>query len=100
VLSHNQYTLIDRSAEPLIEQAAQLGLAFVNAAPYGGGMLAKGPDAQPAYAYREAAAQVRDAVRAMRHACAGYGVPLAVQIPGVLWAELDALTVGPELWLN
>jgi hypothetical protein len=25
---------------------------------------------------------------------------LAVQIPGVLWAELDALTVGPELWLN
>lgn len=77
VLNHNRFTLVDRSAEPLISQAAGLGLGFVNAAPYGGGMLVKGPDAQPAYAYRPARDQVRDAVRAMQRACAGYGVPLA-----------------------
>jgi D-threo-aldose 1-dehydrogenase len=77
VLNHNRFTLVDRGAEPLIGQCADQGLAFVNAAPYGGGMLVKGPDAQPDYAYRPARDQVRDAVRAMQRACAGYGVPLA-----------------------
>ena len=48
----------------------------MNAAPYGGGMLAKGPDAQPRYAYRETPERVREAVRAMERACAAAGVPL------------------------
>ncbi len=77
VLNHNRFTLVDRSAEPLISDCEKLGLGFVNAAPYGGGMLVKGPDAQPGYAYGPARDQVRDAVRAMQRACAGYGVPLA-----------------------
>jgi D-threo-aldose 1-dehydrogenase len=76
VLSHNRFTLADRSAEPLMEEAAQWSVAYVNAAPYGGGMLAKGPDAQPRYAYRETPEPVRDAVRAMQRACAAAGVPL------------------------
>jgi aryl-alcohol dehydrogenase-like predicted oxidoreductase len=77
VLNHNRFTLLDRSAEPLIDHCADLGLAFVNAAPYGGGILVKGPGAQPRYGYQPAPAQIRDAVRAMQRACAGYGVPLA-----------------------
>ena len=76
VLSHNRFTLVDRSAEPLMDDAAERGIAYVNAAPYGGGMLAKGPDAQPRYAYREAPESVREAVRAMERACAAAGVPL------------------------
>jgi D-threo-aldose 1-dehydrogenase len=75
-LNHNRYTLVDRSAEPLIEDAAVRGIAYVNAAPYGGGMLVKGPDTQPRYAYRETAEAVRDAVRAMQRTCAAYGVSL------------------------
>ena len=54
VLSHNRFTLIDRGAGPLMDDAARRGVAFVNAAPYGGGMLAKGPGAQPRYAYERA----------------------------------------------
>ena len=77
VLSHNRFTLVDRSAGPLMDDACQRGVAFVNGAPYGGGMLAKGPDVQPKYAYRLAGEAVRDAVRAMQRACAGYGVSLA-----------------------
>jgi D-threo-aldose 1-dehydrogenase len=76
VLSHNRFTLLDRSAESLIDDAGARGVAFVNAAPFGGGMLVKGPDAQPRYAYRETAEPVRDTVRAMRRVCADYQVPL------------------------
>jgi len=77
VLSHNRFTLLDRSAGPLMDDACQRGVAFVNGAPYGGGMLAKGPDVQPKYAYRLAGQPVRAAARAMLRACLAYGVPLA-----------------------
>jgi D-threo-aldose 1-dehydrogenase len=76
VLNHNRFTLIDRSAGPLMDDACQRGVAFVNGAPYGGGILAKGPDVQPKYAYRPAGEDVTAAVRAMQRACAAYGVPL------------------------
>jgi len=76
VISHNRFTLIDRSAEPLMDDARALGVAFVNGAPYGGGILAKGTDAQPRYAYRTPPEQVIDAVRSMQRACARYDVPL------------------------
>ncbi len=77
VLNHNRFTLIDRSAEPLMDDACQRGVAFVNGAPYGGGILVKGPDLQPKYAYRQASDDVKNAVRAMRRACAAHGVPMA-----------------------
>jgi len=77
VLCHNRFTLIERSAEPLMDDASERGVAFVNAAPYGGGMLAKGPDAQPRYAYELAGQVISAAAEAMQRACAGYDVPLA-----------------------
>jgi D-threo-aldose 1-dehydrogenase len=77
VLSHNRFTLIDRSAGPLMDNACQRGVAFINGAPYGGGILAKGPDAQPKYAYQLASEAVQGAVRAMQRACAAHSVPLA-----------------------
>jgi D-threo-aldose 1-dehydrogenase len=77
VLSHNRFTLVDRSAGPLMDAARAGGVAFVNGAPYGGGILAKGPDAQPRYAYRPASEAVRGAVARMQGACARHGVPLA-----------------------
>lgn len=54
VITHNRYTLLNRIAEPLLTIAADRGLAVLNAAPYGSGMLAKGPTAYPRYAYAEA----------------------------------------------
>lgn len=76
VLSHNRFTLVDRSAGPLLDDAAARGVAFVNGAPYGGGILAKGPDVQPKYAYRSASDSLVAAVRAMRRACLSRGVSL------------------------
>jgi D-threo-aldose 1-dehydrogenase len=77
VLSHNRYTLLDRSAEPLIADALARGMAYVNAAPYGGGMLAKGPQTHKTYAYKPASAEVVEAALAMERACEARGVPLA-----------------------
>jgi D-threo-aldose 1-dehydrogenase len=77
ILNHNRFTLTDRSAVPLMDEAAERGTGFVNGAPYGGGMLARGPDAQPKYAYQEAPEPVRAAAAAMQRACAAHGVPLA-----------------------
>ena len=76
VLSHNRYTLLDRSAEPLFAAAAARGLGVLNAAPYGGGMLAKGPSVQQKYAYGARDDRIREAAEAMEAACRRHGVPL------------------------
>ncbi|GII80100.1 oxidoreductase aryl-alcohol dehydrogenase like protein [Sphaerisporangium rufum] len=87
VITHNRFTLVDRSAGPLLDDAAARGVAVVNAAPYGGGMLVKGPDAQPRYAYRLASDATRDRVRAMAEACEAHGVPLAAA--ALQWSMRD-----------
>lgn len=77
VLNHNRYTLLDRGAEPLIDDALARGMAYVNAAPYGGGILAKGLSHEHKYGYRQAPEAVVTAVAAMQRTCAAHGVPLA-----------------------
>ena len=76
VITHNRYTLINRTAEPLLERAAQLSVPALNAAPYGG-ILAKGPDAYARYAYQEAPDELVETVRKTSKVCREHGVPLA-----------------------
>jgi D-threo-aldose 1-dehydrogenase len=77
VITHNRYTLLNRSAEPLLHIAAQRGMAVINAAPYGSGMLAKGPDAYARYAYQDAPAEMVETTRQIQAICERYNVPLA-----------------------
>ncbi len=77
VITHNRYTLLNRTAEPLIQRANELGVAVVNAAPYGSGLLAKGPAAYPRYAYRQAHPEELERARQLEAICARHGVPLA-----------------------
>jgi D-threo-aldose 1-dehydrogenase len=77
VITHNRYTLLNRSAGPLLEKASKMGIAVLNAAPYGSGILAKGPDAYPRYAYQAADAVTLDRVRRMDALCKAANVPLA-----------------------
>ncbi|MCL4541068.1 MAG: aldo/keto reductase [Chloroflexi bacterium] len=76
VITHNRYTLLNRSANGLIEEAFARGLGVINAAPYGSGILAKGSKAYPRYAYREAARAVVAKVERIEALCAEAGVPL------------------------
>ncbi|SKB99604.1 D-threo-aldose 1-dehydrogenase [Arthrobacter sp. 49Tsu3.1M3] len=77
VISHNRYTLVEQTAEPLLEEAGRRGVAFVNAAPFGGGMLVKGPRAVPRYCYAPVDQATIDRVLRMEALCDQYGVPLA-----------------------
>ncbi len=77
VITHNRYTLINRTAAPLLELAASRGIAVLNAAPYGSGILAKGPDAYARYAYQDASPEIIESVRRMAEVCERHNVPLA-----------------------
>jgi D-threo-aldose 1-dehydrogenase len=77
VIHHNRYTLLNRSADPLIDAAAARGMAVLNAAPYGSGLLVRGPDVYPRYAYQPASAEMIERVRRFAAIAERHGVPLA-----------------------
>ena len=54
LLVHNRWTLVDRSAGPLLDRAAELGVGVVNAAVLGGGILADESGRKTDYGYRPA----------------------------------------------
>lgn len=76
VITHNRYTLVDRTADRLITRAHELGIGVLNAAVYGGGILAAWPRVSDLYHYAPASEELLGAVDAMGAACARYGVPL------------------------
>lgn len=77
VLNHNNYTLLDQSAEPLIERTTQLGIGFVNAAPFASGVLAKGVTQNARYRYAPVTPAIARRVARIEEACDRFGVPLA-----------------------
>jgi D-threo-aldose 1-dehydrogenase len=77
VISHNRYTLVDQSAQGLLEDAIARGIAFVNAAPFGGGILAKGLELESTYAYQRVTPVLAERIRSMWRVCTSYGVPPA-----------------------
>lgn len=77
VITHNRYTLVEQSAASLLDIAAKHGVAALNAAPYGGGILARGPDDFDRYAYEKAPEELLSHVRALQDACREFDLPLA-----------------------
>lgn len=77
LITHNRYTLLNRTAQPILEEARRRGMAVLNAAPYGSGILAKGPDEYARYAYHSASPQIVAATRQIQEICANHNVPMA-----------------------
>ncbi|HRA48908.1 MAG TPA: aldo/keto reductase [Thermomicrobiales bacterium] len=77
LITHNRYSLLNRTANAVQIEAKRRGMGVLNAAPYGSGMLAKGPDAYPRYAYMTAPAAMIETTRVIADICAKYDVPLA-----------------------
>jgi D-threo-aldose 1-dehydrogenase len=75
LITHNRFMLTNRNAAPMIDLATAKGIAVLNAAPYAGGVLAKGSASFPRYVYQEASDAMLDPVRRIEAACAKYGVP-------------------------
>jgi D-threo-aldose 1-dehydrogenase len=75
MITHNRFTLANRNAEAMISFAHSKGIAVLNAAPYAGGVLAKGSDSYPRYVYQEASEDVLDPIRRIEAICTRHGVP-------------------------
>lgn len=76
-ISHNRFTLLNQEAEPFWDVCARQQVAALNAAPYGSGILAKGPDAYPRYMYDQASEHYLQRAHKIEAVCKSYGVPLA-----------------------
>jgi D-threo-aldose 1-dehydrogenase len=77
LLVHNRWTLVDQGAAELITQAEELKIPVVNAAIYGGGLLAAPRSGKTTYAYRPAHEETLAAVQAMDRVCTAHGTDLA-----------------------
>lgn len=77
VIIHNRFTLMNRSAVPLIEEATRHQMAVVNSAIYNGGILAKSVEVYPHFAYRNPKIDEIEKVKKLENICKKYQVALA-----------------------
>ena len=75
LITHNRFTLTNRNAEAMIDFARSKGTAVLNAAPYSGGVLAKGSGSYRRYVYQEASEGMLDPVRRIEAICARHNIP-------------------------
>ncbi len=82
LISHNRWTLLNQSADEMFDYAAQNGIAILNAAPFAGGVLAKGSAVMPQVTYQAADDAALATVREVEALCAAHRVvvgPAALQ---------------------
>ncbi|MCR9274219.1 MULTISPECIES: aldo/keto reductase [Mameliella] len=75
LISHNRFTLLNRSADAMFDYAYDNDIAVLNAAPFASGVLAKGSAAMPRITYQQADDAALAPVRAIEEVCARHGVP-------------------------
>ena len=75
LITHNRFTLVNRNAEEMIDAAHAKGVAILNAAPYCGGVLAKGTESFARYVYQEASEEMLAPVKQVEAVCAKHNVP-------------------------
>ena len=76
VLTHSHYNLIDRDSLGVLQAARERGMATINAAPFGGGILAGSPDHRDSYAYRPTSKETLRRVDLVESICARYAVAM------------------------
>lgn len=119
VITHNRFTLVDRSAEPVLDEASRRGMAVLNGAPYGGGLLATYPRITDIYHYAPARPAILEAADRIGAVLQRHGIPMAAAalqfsvrdprvtstIVGALYAEqvdaaleLTRVPISDEVW--
>lgn len=94
VLTHNRYTLADRSARPIIDAACSRGMTIFNAAPFGGGILAN-PE-RTTYGYGPVSPELATWLTALRELARSLDVNLAAAALqfSMRTPEVDSTVVG------
>ncbi|MBE1514890.1 D-threo-aldose 1-dehydrogenase [Nesterenkonia halotolerans] len=77
VLTHNRYTLVDRSAEEILRLATERNMMVFNAAPFGGGILARSGPHGAKYGYRTASTDLLIFIERLHEVCAAHSVNIA-----------------------
>jgi len=75
IITHNRFTLVNRNAEEMMDLAQARGMAVLNAAPYAGGVLARGSANVKRYVYQPATAEMLAPVARVEEVCARHGIP-------------------------
>ena len=76
IINHNRYTLINREANEMYDFASSKNIAIFNAAPYAGGVLAKGPDNFKKVTYQDATEEKLAPAREFEKVCKKHNVEL------------------------
>jgi len=76
MINHNRFTLINREANEMYDYASSKNIAIFNAAPYAGGVLAKGPDNFKKVTYQDATEEKLAPVREYAKICKKHNVEL------------------------
>ncbi len=82
LITHNRFTPVNHNAVAMMDYAHANGIAVLNAAPYAGGVFAKGTANYQRYAYQIATDAMLNPVRQVEAICAKYNVatgPVALQ---------------------
>lgn len=77
LVTHNRFTLLDRSASALLDAATERNVGVTNAAPYGAGVLTGDPRFAGTYGYKPIRSEVQASLEAIAALCDDVGVPLA-----------------------
>jgi D-threo-aldose 1-dehydrogenase len=77
VLTHNRWTIVDRTAETILVLATERGMTVFNAAPFGGGILGGSTFRGDSYGYQPASAEFLAHLQRVRELCAEWSISVA-----------------------
>lgn len=89
ILNHNRFNPINRSAKPVFDTAMKAGMSVFNAAPYAGGVLAKGSQNLRRITYQEADEDALAPVRKIEDLCRTHDIS-----PGAAALQFSTRSAG------
>ena len=76
MINHNRFTLLNREADKMYDYAFSKNIAIFNAAPYAGGVLAKGPDNFKKITYQDASEEKLAPAREIEKVCKKHNIDM------------------------
>ena len=76
MINHNRFTLLNREADKMYDYAFSKNIAIFNAAPYAGGVLAKGPDNFKKITYQDVSEEKLAPAREIEKVCKKHNVDM------------------------
>ena len=76
LINHNRFTLLNREANEMYDYAHNKNIAIINAAPYAGGVLAKGPNNFKRITYQNVSEEKLEPARKIEKICKNYNIDI------------------------